>query len=89
MLIQLSEFFCVQDFIITSQRVRKETQEQIINNIECLDNECHDRRQLSGKTDLFTGQDIETFNGQVPEVVCGPGYYRPAGSTNLHKVTGL
>ena len=31
---------------------------------------------------------IETFNGKVPEVICGPGYYRPPGGTNLKKVTG-
>ena len=74
----------IQDFIITSH-VKKEKGNENVDEIYAVG----DRRELSRKTDLFTGQDIETYNGQVPVVVCGPGYYRPTGSTNMHMITGM
>lgn len=81
-----------QDFVITS-RVKKEdmnlaSEEFCSESKEDQDQDQNSHRQLSNKVDLTTGQDIETFNGKVPEVICGPGYYRPPGGTNLKKVTG-
>lgn len=38
--------------------------------------------------DLNTGEDITTFNGQVPATSCPKGFYRPQGSTNLLRETG-
>lgn len=80
-----------QDFVITSKVKREDmnlAHEEFYVETQEHDEDQNNRRQLSNKVDLFTGQDIETFNGKVPEVICGPGYYRPPGGTNLAKVTG-
>ena len=80
-----------QDFVITN-KVKNEdmnlANEEIYIDTQEFEEDWNNHRQLSNKVDLFTGQDIETFNGKVPEVICGPGYYRPPGGTNLAKVTG-
>ena len=89
--LQYLSIVLAQDFVITS-RVKKEdmhlANEEIYIETKEDDHDQNSRRQLSNKVDLITGQDIETFNGKVPEVICGPGYYRPPGGTNLKKVTG-
>ena len=46
-------------------------------------------RRLSAATDLFTGETIKTFNGQVPRTSCEAGYYRQPGGSNLKAVSGL
>lgn len=46
-------------------------------------------RKLSAANDLNTGESVRnTINGSIPEVSCPEGYYRPSGSTLLHRVSG-
>lgn len=46
-------------------------------------------RRLSAATDLFTGEIIRTFNGQVPRTSCEAGSYRQPGGSNLKATSGL
>ena len=47
-----------------------------------------DRRQLSSKYDLITGESVVTYNGITPQTKCPLGFYRPDGATKLKQVTG-
>jgi hypothetical protein len=55
---------------------------------ERLQNETDARRRLSAQVDLVTGETLTTFDGDIPEVSCPAGFWRPLGSTNLVRVSG-
>jgi hypothetical protein len=46
------------------------------------------RRRLSTTIDFATGETTVTYDGKVPQSTCPMGYYRPPGSSNLHRITG-